>query len=54
MSQVPQCVCMYEAEQGLPLTRLCFVPCQAQQAMMNERAKNNLDKLINNDNERTD
>jgi hypothetical protein len=25
---------------------LCFVPCQAQQDMMNERAKNNLDTLI--------
>lgn len=49
MSQVPQCVCMYEAEQGLPKTRLCFVPCQAQQDMLNERAKNTLDKLVDDE-----
>jgi hypothetical protein len=54
MSQVPQCRCLYESQNGLPITRSCFVSCDAQTTELDRRALENLNKLIDNDNSGTD
>ncbi len=40
------CTCLYESENNLPCTQLCFMPCQAQREIL----KNRNNKIMNLDN----
>lgn len=46
-TQKTSCLCLYEIENKLPRTKMCFMPCAAQVEILNKRALSVLKKLEN-------